>query len=44
MNANGRQKALDTALATLTKRFGEGAVMRLGEASHLHIDVIPTGA
>jgi recombination protein RecA len=28
----------------LTKRFGEGAIMRLGEATHLDIDVIPTGA
>jgi recombination protein RecA len=40
----GRQKALETALASLTKRFGEGAIMRLGEATHLDIDVIPTGA
>jgi len=44
MGVNGREKALDTALANLTKRFGEGAVMRLGEATHLAIDVIPTGA
>jgi recombination protein RecA len=28
----------------LTKRFGEGTVMRLGEATHLHVDVIPTGS
>jgi recombination protein RecA len=40
----GRQKALETALASLTKRFGEGAIMRLGEATHLDVDVIPTGA
>ncbi len=40
----GRQKALEAALATLTKRFGEGAVMRLGEATQLAVDVIPTGA
>ena len=44
MANSGREKALDTALADLTKRFGEGAVMRLGEASHMEIDVIPTGA
>jgi len=44
MASSGREKALDTALANLTKRFGEGAVMRLGEATHLAIDVIPTGA
>jgi len=44
MGAIGREKALDNALANLTKRFGEGAVMRLGEATHLEIDVIPTGS
>jgi recombination protein RecA len=40
----GRQKALDTALANLTKRFGDGTIMRLGEATHLNVDIIPTGS
>ncbi len=44
MKEEGRQKALEAALATLTKRFGEGTVMRLGEATQLAVDVIPTGA
>ncbi len=44
MTKEGRRKALDTTLATLTKRFGEGAIMRLGEATHMTIDIIPTGA
>jgi recombination protein RecA len=44
MSNNGRDKALETALANLTKRFGEGAIMRLGEATHLQIDIIPTGS
>ena len=44
MAEKGRRKALEAALATLTKRFGDGAVMRLGEASHLEVEVIPTGA
>jgi recombination protein RecA len=44
MGKNGRDKALETALANLTKRFGEGAIMRMGEASHLKIDIIPTGS
>jgi recombination protein RecA len=43
MSDNGRDKALETALASLTKRFGEGAIMRLGEATHLQIETIPTG-
>jgi recombination protein RecA len=38
-----REKALDRALSSLTKRFGDGAIMRLGEASHLDVEVIPTG-
>jgi recombination protein RecA len=44
MGDNGRDKALEAALASLTKRFGEGAVMRLGEATHLQVEIIPTGS
>ena len=44
MNDEGRRKALETAMANLTKRFGEGAVMRLGEAAHLEVEAIPTGS
>jgi recombination protein RecA len=43
MTDTGREKALDRALENLTKRFGDGAIMRLGEASHLDVEVIPTG-
>jgi len=39
-----RDAALDKALGDITKRFGEGTVMRLGEANHLVVDVIPTGS
>jgi len=39
-----RQIALEKALGDLTKRYGEGTVMRLGEATHLKVEVIPTGA
>ena len=44
MPSDGKAKALDTALATISKKFGDGAIMRLGEASHLEIDSIPTGS
>jgi recombination protein RecA len=44
MAKDGRQKALDSALANLTKRFGDGAIMRLGEATHLEVEIIPTGS
>ncbi len=39
-----RVKALDAALQDLTKRFGDGSIIRLGEAAHMAIDVIPTGS
>src|SRR5512136_2830213 len=41
---SGKSKALDTTLANLTKRFGDGAIMRLGEATHLQVETIPTGS
>ena len=44
MKENGRLRALETTLSGLEKRFGEGAIMRLGQATHLHIEAIPTGS
>lgn len=44
MSDEGRLTSLDKTLKDLTKRFGDGTVMRLGEASHMKIDVIPTGS
>ena len=40
----GKKKALDIALASILKAHGDGAVMRMGEATHMKIDVIPTGS
>ena len=40
----GRQKVLDQTVAQVKRRFGEGALMRLGEATHLQVEVIPTGS
>ena len=39
-----RKAALNKALSDLDKRYGEGIVMRLGEAHHLKVAVIPTGS
>ena len=36
--------ALDKALGDITKRYGDGAIMRLGEAHHMVIEAIPTGS
>ena len=40
-----KSEALELALGQIEKQFGEGAIMRLGDASvHLHIEAIPTGS
>jgi recombination protein RecA len=44
MSDNGRAKALESTVANLRKRFGDGAIMKLGETTSLNIEVIPTGA
>ena len=41
---DGKKKALDIALASILKAHGDGAVMRLGEATHMQVDAIPTGS
>ncbi|MGB2693791.1 MAG: recombinase RecA [Dehalococcoidia bacterium] len=43
-NGHNEQSALDLALGQIEKQFGQGAIMRLGEAKALHIEAIPTGA
>ena len=42
--SNEREVVLEKAITEILKRYGDGAVMRLGEAQHLTVDVIPTGA
>ncbi|MDP4181031.1 MAG: recombinase RecA [Bacillota bacterium] len=39
-----KKKALEMALGQIEKQFGKGAVMKLGESTHMNIEVIPTGA
>ena len=41
---NDREEVLSNALGDIVKRFGEGAVMLLGEAKHLEVESIPTGS
>ena len=40
----GRRKALDSTIGELTRRYGDGTIVRLGEARGLEIDAIPTGS
>ncbi len=44
MKADGKSKALETTLASITKKYGEGTIMRLGEAAHMEVESIPTGS
>ena len=37
-------KALETALGDIEKKFGKGAVMRLGQNVGMKVDVVPTGS
>ncbi len=38
------RKNLDLALAAITKEFGEGSVMRLGDATKMKVETISTGS
>ena len=40
----GRRAVLDRALGDIVKRYGEGSIMRMGEAHQLAVEVIPTGS
>jgi recombination protein RecA len=43
-SATQEQKALNNALSQIEKTFGSGAIMKLGEGSHMEIEGISTGA
>jgi len=44
MKKDGRSRALETTLSSIQKRYGEGSIMRLGQATHLQVESIPTGS
>lgn len=39
-----KEKALEMTISQIEKQFGKGAIMKLGEKSHIDVSVIPTGA
>ena len=41
---SGKLKALETTLSNLNKKFGDGVVMKLGEARAMEVESIPTGS
>ncbi|MEA1976737.1 MAG: DNA recombination/repair protein RecA, partial [Chloroflexota bacterium] len=44
LDEEARKEVLEDALKEIKKRYGDGAVMRLGEARHLEVEAIPTGS
>ena len=39
-----KARTLENTVATLTKRYGDGVIMRLGQATHMQVETIPTGS
>ena len=39
-----KKKALQTAIEQIEKAYGAGSIMKLGQNTHLDVDVIPTGS
>lgn len=42
--ADDKEKALDQAFKNIEKKYGKGAIMRMGDAPKIDVSVIPTGA
>jgi recombination protein RecA len=40
----GRRAMLDKAVGDIVKRYGDGSIMRLGDAHKMAVDAIPTGS
>ncbi len=43
-NKAEKRKALDAVFGAIEKQYGKGSIMKLGEAPHVDVDVIPTGS
>jgi recombination protein RecA len=41
--AAAQRKNLELAIQQIAKDFGDGAIMRLGDSTHMDVEVIPTG-
>ena len=39
-----KKKALDTAIAQITKAYGAGTIMRLGENANMQVSAVSTGS
>lgn len=41
---SGRDVSLQRTLDSITKKFGEGTIMKLGDAHNMNVEVVPTGS
>ena len=41
---DGKSQALDLAIAQITKQFGDGSIMKLGENAHADVELLPSGS
>jgi recombination protein RecA len=41
---DGKSKALGLAMEQITKQFGDGSIMKLGEAKKVDVELLPSGA
>lgn len=42
--SEGKRVVLEKALGDIVKKYGEGSIMRLGQAKHMNVEAIPTGS
>lgn len=43
-NKDGKNEALSLAIAQITKQFGDGSIMKLGETPKMDVQLLPSGA
>lgn len=42
--SDGKSQALDLAIAQITKQFGDGSIMKLGESKKTNVELLPSGS
>ena len=42
--SNGKSEALKLAIAQITKQFGDGSIMKLGETPKMDVELLPSGS
>ena len=43
-NNDGKNEALKLAIAQITKQFGDGSIMKLGETPKMDVQLLPSGS